>query len=64
MQLILIKRSQNFLKKSMIPSLGQEMYKKNLEYLDIPDSKEAINRTQEPTGRGYHWSMTGQYKLC
>lgn len=37
-QLVPIKISQIFLKKLLISSLGQEMYKKHVDYLDISDS--------------------------
>lgn len=59
MPLISSKRSQHFLKKFLIPSLEQEMYKKDLEHVGIQTAKrlpiELKTQLEEDT-TGQWWS--------
>lgn len=63
-------KKQDFLVKRLIPALGQDMYKINLECLVIPECKEAliyyfdcVKRTQKATGRSSHWLKIGDLSI-
>lgn len=65
-----LKEIRDFFQKRLLPGLGWELYKMSLEYLIIPESKEAIKdyqgwikRTQEPTWGDSHWPKIEQFEF-
>jgi hypothetical protein len=55
------------LMKWLLPGVGQERYKMNLEHFAVPESKvlirwwECVKRTQVPEWIGSHWQNLGLF---